>query len=50
MSTWRTMTVGGIYGKSYEAGDAETAVMLAEADRYDVLDVMDDILVIADGA
>lgn len=48
MTTYRTMTVGGLYGKDYQAADAEAAATQAEADGYDVLDIMDEILVVAE--
>lgn len=48
LTTYRTMTPGGIYGKAYPAATAEAATAAAEADGYEVLDVMDDLLVIPD--
>jgi hypothetical protein len=45
---FRTMTPAGSTGNEYEASDSEQAAQMAESDGYDVLDVMDDILVIAD--
>ena len=46
MSTYQTMTTGGIYGQEYRAADVEAAAQLAEADGYEVLDIMDDLIVI----
>jgi hypothetical protein len=42
-----TMTVDGGHGSSYWAASAEDAAKAAEADGYKVLDIMDNILVIA---
>lgn len=39
---YRTMTVGGIYGQSYDASCDADAVGQARADGYTVLDVTDD--------
>lgn len=38
MSTWRTMTPGGLRGNDYEAGTEDDAVRMAEQDGYHVLD------------
>lgn len=46
--TFRTMTVDGGCGSRYEAYDIEAAAKMAEKDGYEVLDIMDDIIVIAD--
>lgn len=47
-----TMTPSGSHGNSYEAPEgtagAEQAAQLAEADGYEVLDVMGEVLVIAE--
>jgi hypothetical protein len=49
MATWKTMTLGGIYGQHYEVADAEAAEAAAVADGYDVLDITDDnVLVVPD--
>jgi len=48
MIRFPTMTVGGLYGQEFEADDVLTAADLAEAAGYDVLDVTDDVIVIAD--
>jgi hypothetical protein len=48
MATWPTMTTGGIYGSDVTGDTADEATAAAEAAGYDVLDVMDGIVVIAD--
>lgn len=48
MKTWKTMTPRGICGSEYQAENADVAEALAKADGYDVIDVMDDVLVIPD--
>jgi hypothetical protein len=48
MPTFRTMTVMGGRGSSYQADDIEAAAKLAERDGYEVLDLTDDIIVIAE--
>ena len=45
---YRTMTPSGLTGSEYVADDAESAAQMAEKDGYDVVDIMDDILVIED--
>jgi hypothetical protein len=45
---FRTMTPSGLTGSEYEASDAETAAQMAEKDGYEIVDIMDDILVIED--
>ena len=47
MTTFRTMTAGGSTGSEYTAGTSEQAAAMAEQDGYEILDIMDDILVIA---
>jgi hypothetical protein len=48
MMTYRTMTVGGKYGNEYPAVEMLTAVLDAGQDGYDVIDVVDDLLIVAD--
>jgi hypothetical protein len=52
MATYRTMTVGGMYGSSYEASTDEEATALATAGGDTVLDITEHngelVLVVAD--
>lgn len=45
---WKIMSPMGWCGPVYLAKDADTAIILAKLDGYDVIDVMDDVLVVAD--
>jgi hypothetical protein len=47
LGKWRTMTVNGGYGNEYTALEVLDAIHAAEADGYEVLDVVEDLLVIA---
>lgn len=48
-TTYKTMTVSGLPGNSYQAASLDEAVTLAEADGYEVLDAVDvNTLVIAE--
>jgi hypothetical protein len=47
LRTYVTMTVEGGTGSSYLAEDIGAAAKMAEADGYNVLDLMDDTIVIA---
>ena len=48
MPTFRTMTVQGSRGSDFQADDIEAAAILAEQAGYEVLDMTDDIIVIAE--
>jgi hypothetical protein len=48
MTTWHTMTTGGLYGAVVEAASPAAAERAATALGYTVLDIMDDVIVIAD--
>lgn len=42
MKTFETMTIGGVYGNSYEAASIEEAGVMAIQDGYELIDYDDD--------
>jgi hypothetical protein len=47
---YTVMSPDGMTGSSYEADDPEVAAQMAEKDGYDILDISDNYLVVADGS